>query len=378
MIYLDNAATTFPKPPLVARAMSGVLEKSGANPGRGGHQLALRAGRTVEACRESAAKLLGVSDPSRVVFTKNCTEALAIAIAGTLHRGDEVVCSHAEHNAVMRTLNRYVERDGVTVRVLRPDDQGLLVPDILRQAITAKTRLVIISHASNVTGVIQPVRALGAVCQEMGVPLLLDAAQTAGVLDVTMDGLNADMIAMPGHKGLMGPHGTGLLALGPEIRPEPLILGGTGSSSESLQQPEILPDRYESGTVNLPGITGLLAGLKFVRTFRPQIAEYEHALNERLRAQLRQIPGLTVVADNAAPRVGITSVVPGDGDSSALADALDASGIAVRAGLHCAPAMHHWLGTMKTGTVRFSVGPYNTAQEIDDAAAVVARLLRRR
>lgn len=376
MIYLDNAATSFPKPPQVIRAMTDALQNFGANPGRGGHQLALRAGKTVEKCREAAAAFLGVPSPERVIFTRNCTESLNIAITGMLHKGDEVICSHGEHNAVMRPLERFVNRGDITVKVLRPDERGLVPVDSLRRAITSRTGLVIICHASNVTGVIQPVRELGAICHERGVPFLVDAAQTAGVLDVTLDGLNADMIAMPGHKGLLGPHGTGLLALRDGIAPEPLILGGTGSASESVRQPELLPDRYESGTLNLPGIAGLLAGIEFVAKQREDIHRYENALNDRLRRQLTQIPGLRILGNEAAPRVGMTSVVPEGGDSAALADALDATGVAVRGGLHCAPAIHSYLGTMRSGAVRFAPGPYNTEQEIDDTAALVARLMR--
>ena len=377
MIYLDNAATSFPKPPQVVRAMTEALTEYGANPGRGGHQLAIRAGRTVEKCRELAAELLGAASPEQVVFTRNCTESLNIAISGMLHRGDEVVCSHGEHNAVMRPLERHVRRDDVTVRVMRPDAQGLISPDALRMAITARTALVILCHASNVTGVVQPIRELGTVCRERGVPLLVDAAQTAGILDVTLDGLNADLIAMPGHKGLMGPHGTGLLVLRRGIAPEPLILGGTGSMSESIRQPDMLPDRYESGTMNLPGIAGLLAGLEFMTQHRESIRQYEAHLNDRLRRQLAEIPGLRILGDEAAPRVGVTSVVPEGMDGSGLADALDATGVAVRSGLHCAPAMHSYLGTLQSGAVRFSPGPYNTEQEIDDVAALVRRLLRK-
>ncbi|MGN1367672.1 MAG: aminotransferase class V-fold PLP-dependent enzyme [Aristaeellaceae bacterium] len=376
MIYLDNAATSFPKPQQVIRAMVDALENFGANPGRGGHQLAIQAGRTVEKCRETAASFLGVSAPERVIFTRNCTESLNLAIAGMLHKGDEVICSHGEHNAVMRPLERFVSRGEITVKLLRPDSQGLLSPDTLNRAITSHTGLVIVCHASNVTGVIQPVRELGAVCQSRGVPFLVDAAQTAGVLDVTLDSLNADMIAMPGHKGLLGPHGTGLLALREGIDPEPLILGGTGSASESVRQPEMLPDRYESGTLNLPGIAGLLAGIEFVAKQREEIHRYETALNDRLRRQLKQIPGLRILGEEAAPRVGITAVVPDGGDSAALADGLDATGVAVRGGLHCAPAMHSYLGTMRSGAVRFAPGPFNTEREIDDAAALVARLMR--
>ena len=375
MIYLDNAATSFPKPPQVIRGMTEALQQYGANPGRGGHQLALQAGRTVEKCREAAAALLGAR-PERVIFTRNCTESLNLAILGMLHKGDEVICSHGEHNAVMRPLERLVSRDGVTVKLLRPDARGLLSPEGLRRAITSRTGLVIICHASNVTGVIQPVQELGSICREKGVPLLVDAAQTAGVLDVSLDSLHADMIAMPGHKGLLGPHGTGLLALREGVDPEPLILGGTGSASESVRQPELLPDRYESGTVNLPGIAGLLAGIEHIARQREDIHRRESALNERLRRQLAGIPGLRILGDDSAPRVAITSVVPEGGDSAALADALDATGVAVRGGLHCAPAMHSYLGTMHSGAVRFSPGPYTTERDVDDAAALVARLMR--
>jgi len=319
---------------------------------------------------------LGASTPERVIFTHNCTESLNLAIMGMLRKGDEVICSHGEHNAVMRPLERFVSRGDITVKLLRPDTDGLLSPDTLRRAITSQTSLVIICHASNVTGVIQPVQALGAVCREKGVPFLVDAAQTAGVLDVTLDSLNADLIALPGHKGLLGPHGTGLLVMRDGVDPEPLILGGTGSASESVRQPDMLPDRYESGTLNLPGIAGLSAGIEYVSMHREEIHRHEARLNDRLRRQLAQIPGLILPGSEHAPRVGITAVVPSGGDSAALADALDATGVAVRGGLHCAPAMHSYLGTMRSGTVRFSPGPFNTERDIDDAAALVARLMR--
>lgn len=376
MIYLDNAATSYPKPPQVLHAMTDAMTHYGANPGRGGHQLALKAGRTVEKCREAAARLLGAPSPERVIFTRNCTESLNLAISGMIRPGTEVICSHGEHNAVMRPLERYVSQGDITVKLLLPDDRGLLSPDSLQQALTSRTALVILCHASNVTGVVQPVRELGAVCRRNGVPLLVDAAQTAGVLDVTLDGLNADLLAMPGHKGLLGPHGTGLLVLREGIQPAPLILGGTGSASESVRQPELLPDRYESGTLNLPGIAGLLRGIEYVAGHREQIRQHEQMLNERLRSQLFRIPGLTLLGDEAAPRVGITAVVPAGGDSAALADALDATGVAVRGGLHCAPAMHSYLGTIRSGAVRFSPGPFSTPEEIDAAAALTERLMR--
>lgn len=354
--------------------MAGTLQKIGVNPGRGGHRLALCAGRVVESCREEICGLLGMESPERVIFTSGCTEALNLAMTGTLHRGDEVICSHAEHNAVMRLLDRYQRSGQITVHVLQPDETGVLHPDTLRRAISPRTALVVICHASNVTGVLQPVAALGRVCQELRVPLLVDAAQTAGTEDVRMDTLHASMIALPGHKGLLGPQGVGVLALGPHMNPEPLICGGTGSASESMEQPHLLPDRYESGTMNLPGIAGLLAGVRFVRRHQAEIAEYEQALAARLRNQVEDLPCLHLLGHPDAPKTGIVSFVT-PMDTSRLADALDAAGVAVRGGLHCAPAAHRWLGTLESGAIRASVGIYNTEQEMDDTAAILRRLL---
>ena len=376
MIYLDNAATTWPKPRQVIDAMSGTLERIGANPGRGGHLPAIQTGRIVERCREELAALLEVPQPERVIFTKNCTEAVNLAISGTLHRGDEVLCSHGEHNAVMRILERYASSGEITVQVMEPDKTGVLLPHLLQRYISRRTALVIVCHASNVTGVIQPVEQLGAVCRENGVPLLIDAAQTAGVLDVSLRRTGASMIAMPGHKGLLGPHGTGALALAEDADPQPLICGGTGSASETFRQPDLLPDRYESGTVNLPGIAGLLAGVRFVRQYREQIALYEDTLAQRLRTQLADLPGLRLLGHPDAAKVGIVSFVADQVETSRLADSMNACGIAVRAGLHCAPAIHQYLGTLQTGALRASVGIFNTEQEIDDTAAVIARLLK--
>ena len=376
MIYLDNAATSFPKPPQVIRAMAGTLEKIGANPGRSGHRLSLCAGRVVQSCREELAQLMGMAHPERILFTAGCTEALNMAIGGMLHQGDEVIVSHAEHNAVMRPLTRWEKAGQITLRILQPDALGILQPHTLQRCITPRTALVIVCHASNVTGTIQPVARLGAVCRENGVPFLVDAAQTAGVEDVGPGVLNADMVAMPGHKGLLGPQGVGVLALADDVDPEPLICGGTGSQSESAEQPALLPDRYESGTLNLPGIAGLLAGVKFVRRHRAEIQEYEQALNQRLRDRLSALHSMTLLGHPDAPTVGVTSFVPRHADAGEIADGLDANGFAVRSGLHCAPSIHRWLGTLRTGAVRASVGIYNTEQDIDDFAMLLEGMMR--
>ena len=373
MIYLDNAATSFPKPPEVIRAVAGVMEKIGGNPGRSGHPGALAGGRILEACRELAARYAGLPAPERVIFCLNCTDALNMAIRGTLHTGDEVLVSHAEHNAVMRPLMGYHDAGKITVRILPPDRRGLLSPDTVRDAITPKTALCVLCHASNVTGLLQPAREIARACHAQGVPLLLDAAQTAGTEDIAAVG--ADMIAMPGHKGLLGPMGTGLLCLGEGMLPRPLREGGTGSASESLRQPALLPDRLESGTANLPGIAGLCQGLKFVLRHRAAMAEYEQALRRRMSDGLKNIPGVTVYdGPGDLPHTGVVSFNIGAVDSGQVADRLGRNGIAVRAGLHCAPSIHAWLGT--AGAVRASLGPFNTEKEVDDFLYAVLRISR--
>lgn len=365
MIYLDNAATSFPKPPMVVRAMAGTLQKLGANPGRGGHRLSLCAGRILQNCRELLAEHFRTPAPENIIFTSGCTEALNLAIRGMLHEGDEVICSHAEHNAVMRVL-KGLEADGsIRVRVVQPDSRGLLTPEGLIAAVNAKTALCVLCHASNVTGVIQPVKQLSDALRPYGVPLLVDAAQTAGVLDVSLPALGADMIAMPGHKGLLGPHGVGVLVLGEGMLPRPLVMGGTGSQSESMLQPLSLPDRYESGTANLPGIAGLYVGARFALSHRAEIEAYESALAQRMRTQLAALRGVRLLGHPAAPKVGVVSFVPTQRDSGEVCDALDQAGFALRAGLHCAPSIHQWLGTLHTGACRASVGIYNTEAEID-------------
>lgn len=375
MIYLDNAATSYPKPPMVVRAMAGTLQKLGGNPGRAGHMLSLCGGRIIQNCRELLAEAFGAPATENVVFTSSCTEALNLAIRGMLCEGEEVVCSHAEHNAVMRVL-KGLEQDGaIRVRMLAPNAMGLIEPEGLRAAITPKTALCVLCHASNVTGVIQPVRQLADVLKPYGIPLLVDAAQTAGILDVSLQSLGADMIAMAGHKGLLGPHGTGVLVLGPGMLPRPLVAGGTGSQSESMLQPAQLPDRYESGTVNLPGIAGLFVGARFALMHREEIAAYENQLAQHLRMQLAALNGLKLLGHPTAPKVGVVSFVPSVMDPGALCDELSRAGFALRAGLHCAPSIHQWLGTLHTGACRASVGIYNTIDEMNRLAQTVSAMV---
>lgn len=371
MIYLDNAATSWPKPESVLRAVLGVQQKPFGNPGRGGHRASLCAGRVVYACREEAARLLhGV--PERVIFTLNCTDAINMALRGFLHKGDHVLITHDAHNAVMRPLCGMEKRGEITLSVLRAEPNGLILPGAVDEAVTPKTSLCVITHASNVSGVMQDARSLTAACHKYGIPVLLDAAQTAGTVDVA--DIGADMLAMPGHKGLLGPMGTGILYVGEHIDLRPVREGGTGSSSESVYQPQLLPDRYESGTLALPGLAGLLQGIRFVRNHGAEIHAYEVQLIDELRAGLQNIAGVTVYGDENAPHVGVLSFNIDGRDSAETADLLDRAGLCLRGGLHCAPSMHRYLGT--EGTVRASVGPFSTGQEIDALLAEVQKIAK--
>ncbi len=361
MIYLDNAATSWPKPPEVIRAVSGVMEKLMGNPGRAGHAGALAGARVIENCRSAVAALVGCRRPERIIFCLNCTDAVNIALKGFLRRGDEVLVSHAEHNAVMRPLTGLASRGEITIKTLTPGENGLLSPDAIKNAVTPKTALCVLCHAGNVTGILQPARAVADACHHFGVPLLLDAAQTAGTEDLSLT--DADMIAMPGHKGLLGPMGTGVLYVGEGVALRPLREGGTGSLSESMAQPTMLPDALESGTSNLPGIAGLLQGVKFVTRHREAIREYESVLTGRLLDGLAAMKDVSVLGGYDAPRVGVVSFTLRDRDSGEIADRLNQMNIAVRGGLHCAPSIHAYLHS--SGAVRASVGPYSTESDID-------------
>jgi len=369
MIYLDNAATSWPKPSQVLRAAAGVMQMPFGNPGRGGHRASLCAGRVVNACREAAAALLN-AQPERVIFTLNCTDALNMAIRGSLRRGDHVLVTHDAHNAVMRPLAGLEERGEITLSVLRAGADGIISPQAIDEAVTPATALCILTHASNVTGTLQPVRELTAAAHRHGLPVLVDAAQTAGT--VSLRDIGADLIAMPGHKSLLGPMGTGILYVGQAVNLRPLREGGTGSASESVHQPELLPDRYESGTLQLPAIAGLLQGLRFVLANGAEIHAYETALIDRLRGALEAVPGMILYGEKSAPHTGVLSFNLRGMENAELADRLNAAGFCLRGGLHCAPCMHRWLGTQ--GTVRASVGPYSTEREIDDLAAAVRQI----
>lgn len=365
-VYLDNAATTYPKPEAVYQAAESFMRDLGGSAGRSGHARAVDTGRLVYAARAGIAAMIGADDPLRVVFTKNATEALNLAIRGLVSPGDHVVTSSMEHNSVMRPLEA-LRATGVSYTIVRCAKDGTLDPADLEKAITPDTRLVVLNHASNVTGTILPIGEVAAIARARGLKLLVDAAQTVGRLNIDVS-QGFDLVAFSGHKELFGLQGTGGLYIREGIEIDPLCYGGTGSKSSELQQPEELPDRFESGTLNAHGIVGLGAGVKFVTsTGIDAIRDHEVALLEVLCEGLGRIKGVTVHGpDSQRARIGIVPLTFEGISTTDAAEVLDARyGIATRAGLHCAPAAHQTIGTFETGALRVSVSYLNTEEDVE-------------
>ncbi len=386
MIYFDNAATSWPKPPGVAEAMLHFLNEVGANPGRSGHRLSVEAGRIVYQTRESLAELFNVRDPLRIVFAANATEALNLALRGYLRPGDHVITGSMEHNAVMRPLRALARpsagREGITLTVAPCSPQGFLDPAGLEAAIRPETALIALNHASNVCGSLLPVRAAGAIARRHGCLLLVDTAQTAGAYPIDVEADQIDLLAFTGHKALAGPMGTGGLVIGERVdveRLEPLKRGGTGSRSERQEQPDFLPDKYESGTANAVGLAGLGAGVRWVLDRGVQaIRQHEVGLTRRLIDGLHSIPGVMVYGglDAARQTATVSFNIAGLLPSDVGLELDEEYGIMCRVGLHCAPAAHETLSTFPQGTVRFGLGALNTADEVDIALEAVDKLAR--
>lgn len=376
MIYLDSAATSFQKPETVGRAMETALREM-SSPGRGGYPAAMRAAQTLLDCRTELAELFHVPEPEQVVFTMNATHGLNLAIKSLVPYGGRAVISGYEHNAVTRPLAAL----GADIRVAAAP---LFEPDMtaaaFEKAITPDVDAVICTHVSNVFGAVQPIEQVAALCRERGVPLIVDASQSAGVLPLDMTALGAAFIAMPGHKGLYGPQGTGVLLCCGRAETAPLIEGGTGSVSIQQEMPDFLPDRLEAGTHNVPGIAGLLAGVRFVRERGlEQICLHERKLALRASEGLRSIPGVSVCARrDLFAQTGVLSFVPEGQDAELVGNALAEAGVAVRAGMHCAPLAHRTAGTLDSGTVRLSFSAFNTPEEVDRFLAVLPEALRGR
>lgn len=383
MIYLDNAASGWPKPPEVLQAMARFMEQVGANPGRSGHRLAVEAARIVYEAREGLVALLGAGDPLRIVFGLNATEALNLALAGLLMPGDHVITSSMEHNSVMRPL-RALEADGVAVSVVHCSPEGVLDPRAIEAEIRPTTRLIALIHASNVIGTLLPIAEVGRIARRYNLLFLVDAAQTAGAFPIDVEAQSIDLLAFTGHKALLGPQGTGGLYIGPRVNTRelrPLLRGGTGSRSEEEQQPDFLPDRYESGTLNGVGLAGLAAGVQYLlRVGVAAVREHELALTRRLLAGLQRIPGVVVYGTRDAERQTATVSFNVEGmDPSEVGLRLDEEfAVMCRVGLHCSPGAHRTIGTYPTGTVRWSLGYLNTAAEVDAALNALETIVRRR
>ena len=374
MIYFDSGATTLEKPATVRWAMARAVNTM-SSPGRGSHQATRLAEETDYACRTAAARLFGVEDESNVIFTSNATHGLNIAIHTLVQPGSRVVISGYEHNAVTRPLHAI---PNVTLTVLdTPLFQPERMVEELKEALGHGADVVICNHVSNVFGCIQPVEEMAVLCRNAGVPFRLAASQSAGILPVRMDVLQAAFIAMPGHKGLYGPQGTGLLLCNHQV--SPLLYGGTGSLSKLQTMPDMLPDRLESGTHNMPGIAGLLEGIRYVqRTGVEKIAAHERRLTAQAVELLRNTEGIRLFwCDGFRHQTGVLSFIVEGIDCEEMGEAMASRGIALRAGLHCAPLAHRTVGTLKTGTIRFSPSAFNTPAQVMQFAQILQSTLRK-
>lgn len=379
MIYLDNAATSWPKPEPVYQTLADFLKTAGANPGRSGHKMAALAAATIEETRSKLARLFDIDDPRRVIFASNTTDALNLAIKGTLRPGDHVVTTVMEHNSIRRPLRALAPLD-VSVTKVGADSQGFVDPAAIAAALRPNTRLIAMTHASNVNGALQPVEAVAELARSHGCHLLVDAAQTAGTVPIAFDRLGADLLAFPGHKALMGPPGTGGLVIGERVGFDDLVPvreGGTGGNSEEDVQPSEMPARFEAGTVNTVGIAALGAALDYLLEVGVEAAgAHERAMNSRLIAGLSDVPGVKVLSPaDESRRVACTSIVVDGWEPADFGIALDSSfEIACRTGLHCAPEACGVIGALPYGTVRLSAGFFTSEADIDHAITAVREL----
>lgn len=379
VIYLDNAATSWPKPPGVKEAMVECLDQYGANPGRGGHKMSVQASRVLFESRVNLSKLFHIKNPNDISFTPNTTVALNQAIKGFVKPGDHVIMTSVEHNSVRRPLEYLRQTAGVQVTYLEGDQEGKITPSQVEEAIQPHTTLVAVNHSSNLLGTILPVAEIGEICRRRGVKLLVDAAQTAGTIPIHVEEMSIDMLAFPGHKGLLGPQGTGGLYVHPSIELEPILHGGTGSQSEAIEQPDVRPDRYESGTQNTVGIAGLNAALKFIQNEGiEKIHNREWMLTQRLMEGMMRIDGVRMFGPPLGEaKTAIVSFIIEGMDSSEVAFILDQHyDIAVRAGYHCTPLAHQTAGTLEHGAVRVSPGYFTTEDDIDALLAGVEEIVR--
>lgn len=375
IIYFDNAATSFPKPECVTDAVVNYMTQIGANPGRSGHKLSIEAGQIVFKARKSIATLFGLKNSMHVIFTSNATEALNLAIKGILQEGDHAITTSMEHNSTIRPLHELEKEAFISLAIVQADKTGIIDPKKIIEAITVKTKAIVVNHASNVLGCIQPIREIGKICQENGIIFIVDSAQSAGVVPIDINRDNIDILAFTGHKGLYGPTGTGGMVIADDFnhkKIKPLKYGGTGSLSDKIDQPDFLPDRFESGTLNVAGLSGLLAGSQYIQK-KPGGIEgiYNHKnklQNYFIKQAKMQVPGFICYSLSDLPSVGVVAFRLNNISISEVAQILsDKYEIMCRQGLHCSPLAHQTIGTFPEGTLRFGFGIFNTKEEIDTA-----------
>ncbi len=361
MYYFDHAATSYPKPERVIEGVMEGLRDFGANPGRSGHRMALNAGREIFKTREKLCKLFNCGDPKQIVFTSNATEALNLGIKGLLKEGDHVITSSMEHNSVIRPIKE-LERKGVQSTIIPCDSQGFLDTGKLKKGIKENTKLIVLTHSSNLTGTLMPIKEVGEIANEHDVRFMVDAAQTAGLYPIDVKEMKIDLLAAPGHKALLGPQGTGFLYIREGVVLEPLYVGGTGSKSQELEQPKMMPDRFESGTPNTPGIVGLGRGVDYImEKGQENLRAHEEAMTGLFLKGIKELPFVKIYGPcDEKKQSPVVAINIREMDSSEIAYILDQGfEIGVRPGLHCTPLAHKTIGTTDQGVVRFSFG-YST------------------
>ena len=367
MIYLDNAATTFPKPNKVYEEVDKCLRSYCANPGRGSHDMSLQCEVKIFNCRESLAKLLNIDDPLRIIFTSNTTDSLNMAIKGVLNSGDHAITTMIEHNSVLRPLYS-LSKTGVQTTILPVDSKGYLRISDIKKSVKKNTKAIIINHGSNVLGTVQNIEAIGDLAKSLGLIFIVDGAQTVGYLDIDVERMNIDLLAFPGHKSLFGLQGTGGLYISKNVDLSPLKEGGTGSNSESMIQPNFLPDKMESGTLNTPGIVGLNEGVNFLlSTGLKNIRNHETELMEYLTSELQNLSFIKLYGETISSiKTPVLSFNVDGFDSSEIGEALNKLNIYLRTSYHCAPLIHNVISTDGMGTIRVSPGYFNTFNDIEE------------
>ncbi|MBC2580278.1 aminotransferase class V-fold PLP-dependent enzyme [Clostridium sp. DJ247] len=375
MIYLDNAATSFPKPSEVYDEVMQCMKNYAANPGRASHVMALQASSKIMETRQCIGKLFNIGNPLNIIFTSNATEGLNVGIKGVLKIGDHVISTSIEHNSVLRPLN-YLSNIGVEVTLLGVDQNGYINIEDLKKEIRKNTKAFIINHASNVLGTVQHIKEIGYIARKLGILFIVDASQSAGSIPIDVEEDNIDILVFPGHKGLLGPQGTGAVYIRDGIELSEFKQGGTGSNSNSMSQPDFLPDKFESGTLNTPGIAGLCAGLKFIEKIGiKNIQKHEEELIGHLITDLKKFSFVKIYGvDNQENRSAVVSINIENVDSSQVGYLLNKKGIAVRTGFHCAPLIHKIIETSKTGTVRISPGYFNTHEDINNIVKAIEEI----